>query len=349
MSEIPATMKAALWYAPLDVRFVDVPVPEIDDKGVLIKTKVTLTCGTDVKTYKRGYPGEKPGATFGHEVAGEIVKAGKDVEGFKVGDRVVTHNTAPCGSCYYCKIGRNDGECESLVRIKGGHSQYVAVPDQIVKTNLFHVPDQVPYKAAALVEPFSCAVYGADMTPVHFGDYVVILGAGPIGLMIAMRMKKKGAKVIHADFSAKRLEVSKSLGTDIVFDLTGVEDPVKEIRALTPDGRGADSAIDASGQPAAWENAINIVRKAGFVNLFGGCKAGTTITVDTHRIHYDGVTLTGFYHTTPRHVQMAADMIINGEIPVDTFVTGEYPWEQLIEAVEAHGRQEGIKNAINWD
>ena len=210
MSEIPATMKAALWYAPLDVRFVDVPVPEIDDKGVLIKTKVTLTCGTDVKTYKRGYPGEKPGATFGHEVAGEIVKVGKDVEGFKVGDRVVTHNTAPCGSCYYCKIGRN--------------------------------------------EPFSCAVYGADMTPVHFGDYVVILGAGPIGLMIAMLMKKKGAKVIHADFSAKRLEVSKSLGTDIVFDLTGVEDPVKEIRALTPDGRGADSAIDASGQPAAWEN-----------------------------------------------------------------------------------------------
>ena len=119
-----------------------------------------------------------------------------------MGDRVVTHNTAPCGSCYYCKIGRNDGECESLVRIKGGHSQYVAVPDQIVKTNLFHVPDQVPYKAAALVEPFSCAVYGADMTPVHFGDYVVILGAA-LSADDCHAHEEKGAKVIHADFSAK--------------------------------------------------------------------------------------------------------------------------------------------------
>lgn len=349
MSEKKETMKAALWYAPLDVRFVDVPIPEIDDNGVLIKTKVTLTCGTDVKTYKRGYPGEKPGATFGHEVAGDIVKIGKNVKGFKVGDRVVTHNTAPCGTCFYCKSGRNDGECESLVRIKGGHSQYVAVPDLIVRTNLFHIPDGVPYKAAALTEPFSCAVYGADMTPVHYGDTVVILGAGPIGLMIAMLMKKKGAVVIHADYSAQRLEISKKLGTDITFNLTDVKDPVKELRALTPENRGADITIDATGQPAAWENAIAIVRKAGFVNLFGGCKAGTTITVDTHRIHYDGITITGFYHTTPKHVKMANDMINRGEIPVDIFVTGEYPWQKLIEAVEAHGRQEGIKNAIIWD
>lgn len=342
-------MKAALWYGPDDVRIEQIPVPEIDDDSVLIKTRVSLTCGTDVKTYHRGHPSVKPGGNFGHEIAGDIVKVGKNVTGFVVGDRVVSHNTAPCGTCFYCKSGRNDGSCENKARIQGGHSEYVAVPGPIVKMNLFHIPDDVSYKAAALTEPLSCAVYGADMTKTSFNDTVVILGAGPIGLMIAMLMKKKGAYVIHADFSAPRLDVSKRLGTDQIVDLSNTDDAVAALRARTPEGRGADAVIDATGQPAAWENCIRIVRKGGYVNLFGGCKPGTTITVDTQRIHYDGLTIAGFFHTTPKHVKMANDLINSHQIPEDIFITAEYPFERLVDAIEAHSNQQGIKNAIIYD
>ena len=152
--------------------------------------------------------------------------------------------------------------------------------------------------------------------------------------------------MIHADFSDSRLEISKKLGVDMTFGLAGVEDHVAAIRALTPEGRGADAVIDATGIPKAWENAIGIVRKAGFVNLFGGCKPGTTISVDTYRIHYDGIIITGYFHTTPRHVKMANDMINHHEIPEDLFITREYPFEKLIDAIEAHANQDAVKNAL---
>ena len=278
-----------------------------------------------------------------------MFKIGKNVTGFKLGDRVVTHNSAPCGKCFFCKNGRNDGLCEDMAWIQGGHAEYCGVPGRIVKMNLFHIPDDVSYKAAALTEPFSCAVYGADMTPVSFNDTVVILGAGPIGLMIALLMKKKGARVIQADFSNSRLEISKKLGVNITVGLKDVEDHVATIRALTPQGRGADAVIDATGIPKAWENAIGIVRKAGFVNLFGGCKPGTSISVDTYRIHYDGIMVTGYFHTTPKHVKMANDMINNHEIPEDLFITKEYPFERLIEAIEAHANQDAVKNALVYN
>ena len=167
--------------------------------------------------------------------------------------------------------------------------------------------------------------------------------------MIAMLIKKKGGIVIHADYSEARLAVSKQLGTDITVDLNNIDDPVKELRALTPGGRGADVTIDATGVPEAWENCINIVRKAGFVNLFGGCKSGTSVNIDTHRIHYDGLTISGFFHTTPKHVMIANDLINRHEISEDIFVTAEYPLEKIVDAIEAHGRQEGIKNAILYE
>lgn len=339
-------MKAALWYAPFDVRIEEIPIPEVDEDSVLIKTKVSLTCGTDVKTFKRGYPGKAPGTLIGHEIAGDIVKMGKNVRGFAIGDRVVSHNTAPCGVCYACKRGRNDGSCDNKTYIEGGHCEYVLVPGPVVKMNMFKIPDNISYKEAALVEPLSCAVYAADMTPTSVGDTVAILGAGPIGLMAAQIFKKKGCIVIHADLSAERLEVSKRIGTDIQVNLNGVEDPIAAIRAVTPDGLGPDVVVEAVGSPATWEQATKIVRKAGFVNLYGGCAAGTSFNIDTYRVHYEGLTVAGFFHTTPKHVKMAFDLICRKEIHAEEMVTGEYPFERIVDALKAHGDQKGIKNAI---
>ncbi len=342
-------MRAAIYYGPEDVRIEEIPMFPCDDDSIIIKVKASLTCGTDVKTYKRGHPSMKPGMTFGHEAAGIVYKKGKNVVGFEIGDRVATHSAAMCGNCFYCKSGRNDGCCENRVRIKGGHSEYVYVPGPVVKQNLFHIPDDVSYKAAALTEPLSCAMYGADMTEFKYGDTVVIMGAGPIGLMIALIIKKRGAHVIQADFSADRLETAKKLGVDKTVILNNEMDIVKILRDLTPEGRGADAVVDATGQPVAWENCVMIARKGGYINLFGGCKPGTKVSIDTHAMHYGGLTIRAFFHTTPRHVMMANNMINNHEIPEDLFITGEYKFENLLDALNAHANQQGIKNAIIYE
>lgn len=342
-------MRMAIWYGPEDVRIEERDMFDLEDDAVIMKVKVSLTCGTDVKTYKRGHPNYRPGITFGHEAAGIVYKKGKNVQNFEIGDRIVPHSAAMCGNCYYCKTGRNDGCCEHRVRIIGGHSEYVYIPGVIVRQNLFKIPKDVSYKAAALTEPLSCAMYAADMTKFSYGDCVVVMGAGPIGLMISMIVKKMGAHVIQTDFSQSRLEVSKKLGIDTTVLLNNDMDVVKTIRALTPEGRGADAVIDATGQPVAWENCINISRKGGYINLFGGCKPGTTITIDTERMHYGGLTIAAFFHTTPKHVMMANNMINHHEIPEDIFVTGEYKFEDLIEALEAHANQIGVKNALIYE
>lgn len=342
-------MKSAIWYGPEDVRIEEVLMPKVGPEDVLIKSKVSLTCGTDVKTYKRGHPSVKTGGSFGHEVAGDIVEVGDKVKDFKVGMRVVTHNTAPCGECFYCKQGRPDGLCENLARISGGHAEYVLVPGRIVRQNLFEIPEDIPYKAAALVEPLSCAVYGVDTTPTNFGDIVAVNGAGPLGLMIASILKIKGCIVIQSDYSKSRLDIARELGVDYVIDLNEVEDQVEAVKELTPGKRGVDAVIDATGIPEVWEKGIDMVRPAGYVNLFGGCKQGTTITVDTYRLHYDGVTILGVYHTTPKHVRMAYDLIVQGKIRWDLLITRELPFSKLIEAIKFHANQDGVKNALIYE
>src|SRR5699024_7326540 len=182
------------------------------------KTKMSLTCGTDVKTYKRGHAQIKGPAPFGHEAAGVIVKVGENVKGFKPGMRVVTHNTAPCGECFFCKLDRPQ-LCENTSSISGGHAEYVRVPGPIVRQNLFVIPDDVDYKVAALTEPLSCAVSGVERTPIGLGDIVAVNGAGPLGLMIAALLKLKGCTVIQCDASDERLDIAKKFGVDHVINI----------------------------------------------------------------------------------------------------------------------------------
>lgn len=342
-------MKQTFWYAPGEIRTEEVPVPEIDDDSLLVKNRVSLTCGSDVKEYKRGYPGFVPGQPLGHEFAGDVVEVGKKIEGFRPGDRVMTMNTAACGNCFFCKTGRDDGSCQHMVKISGGFAEYVKVPGAIVRQNMFHIPDDISYQAAALLEPLSCSAYTADMVPVRLGDTVCVIGAGPCGLMIAKMLKMRGCRVIQADLSAERLEASRKMGIDVQINFTGCGDPVGAVRALTPEGMGPDSVVEATGFPEVWETAINMVRKCGYVSLFGGCKSGTTITIDTGRIHYDGITIQGFYHTTSRHVLMARDLILAKAFDENLLITRQMPYERLQEALELHYRQDGLKNAILYD
>lgn len=338
-------MLRAVLYKEQDLRIEECPVPEIGEGEVLVKNKISTTCGTDVKNYKRGYPLLKPPHPFGHEFSGVIAKTGKNVKGFKEGDRVAVHNTAPCNECYFCKMGQ-PSMCENLLFNRGAYAEYVKVPERIVRQNMFRLEDGISHKTASLMEPFSCAVYGIDNCPVHQGDTVIINGAGPIGLMFARLAVLKGARVIITDMMENRLKLAGKLGVYRAVNLTGVEDTVEYLRSLTEGNRGADIVIEATGLVAVWETSIRMARKGGFVLLFGGTKGGNTLHVDTTLMHYSQLTIKGVFHTTPRHVMEALELLKMGVISSDDFIQHEYPLEDLEKALLEHASGKVIKNCI---
>jgi len=339
-------MKAAVYRGREDVRLEEVDVPEIKPGEVLVKVKVATTCGTDRKMYLRDHPLFKPPFIFGHEFAGDIVKVGSDVEGFKEGMRVTAANSAPCNRCYYCKVGRQS-MCEDLfIRLSGAFAEFVEIPEPIVKQNLHEIPSRVSYKAASLLEPFACVVHGIERSGIELGDTVVVNGAGPIGLMFVRLALLKGARVICSDLSAERLETAKALGAHEVVDASKVDDQVEAVKDLTEGGRGADVAIEATGIPQVWEKTIAMVRKGGIANLFGGCASGTKISVDTSVIHYSEVTIKGVFHHTPRTVKQAMNLISQGVIDPELFITRELPLDDLPTIIELLVEQKGIKTAV---
>ena len=340
-------MKIAQYYAPEDVRIEDKPIP-IPQKGeIVIHNKVAFTCGTDVKMYMRGYPLFTPPHPFGHEAAGIVYSVGDEVASFKPGDRVVAHNSAPCNTCYYCKQGQHS-MCENLTFNFGAFSEYQLIPATIVKQNVFHIPDQIDFRDAALTEPFSCAVYGVSEIGIETGDTVIINGAGPIGLMFIRLAYLHGAHVIATDLSESRLATARKLGAAVTLN-ANQDNIIEKAKSYTDDNRGSDVVIEAVGLPATWKTSINMARKGGRVLLFGGTKSGSMMDLDTTMLHYSQITIKGVFHTTPKHVQRAFNLIKNGVISADDFVGGEYRIEQIKEAILSHKSGKVIKNCIIFD
>jgi L-iditol 2-dehydrogenase len=164
--------------------------------------------------------------------------------------------------------------------------------------------------------------------------------------MLARLAQLKGARVIVVGLNPFKLEIARRFGADALVDITGVADPVQAVRDLTPGGRGVDVAIEAVGLPETWEQAIAMTRPGGLVNLFGGCKSGTAIRVDTRRLHYDELDIIGVFHHTPRYVRAALDLISSGQIDADALLTHEVPLERLEQALQLVERGEALKVAI---
>ena len=341
-------MKAAVFYAPGDVRIEDIPIPEPGDGEVLVRIHRALTCGTDLKTYRRGHPTimQRVPTPFGHEFAGEIAAVGSGVDArWRPGMRVVAANSAPCNRCPYCRIGRQS-LCENLEFLWGAYAEFIVVPAPIVAQNLYEIPARMSYEAAALVEPLACAVHGVAETPIAVGDTVAVNGAGPIGLMFVRLAALRGARVIASDLSPTRLQAARSLGAAETVCVEDLEDQVAAVRALTPGGRGADAAIEAVGLPEVWEKTVQMVRPGGIVNLFGGAKGGSSFSVSTTLLHYSELTIKGVFHHTPHHVETALSLLANGMVPAEAFISGVRPLVEVLEALEAMGRGEIIKCAV---
>ena len=347
MPAIPQTMQAAVLYGPEDVRLERIPVPQVGPADVLVRIHAALTCGTDAIVYHRGgHPTMiRPPSLFGHEFAGVVAAVGQEVAAFQEGMRVVAANSAPCGLCRYCKLGRQS-LCNDILYINGAYAEYILIPERIVRQNLLPVPDHVPLPHAALVEPLACVVHGVEESEIRLGDTVVVNGAGPIGLFFVRLAKLKGARVISTDLRASRLQIARSLGADETLDASEVQDTVEAVRRLTPGAEGADVVIDATGVPALWEAALRMARKGATVNLFGGCKPGTSIAVDTRLLHYSELTIKGIYHHTPCYVRSALALIADNAIHAEAFITRELPLDRVAEALRLILECDGVKTAV---
>lgn len=345
-------MNAAMFYAPKDVRFERIDVPSPGPGELLVKIGAALTCGTDIKTYERGHPAiiKKVPSTFGHEFSGQVVGVGEGVTQFKEGDRICTCNAVPCGECYYCKIGHRN-LCEDLLILNGAYAEYIVIPARMVKHNVYKIPDHMTYQEAAVSEPLGTAIHCIRHAGIRQGDTVAVLGSGPLGLMISRLAHLQGARVIlSGEITEERKRVASEFGVNEFINILEVTDPkdrIQMVKDLTDGGRGVDVAIEAAGFPQAWEEAIQMIRKAGTVVFHGGCKAGTTITVDTHAMHYFEHKLIGVFHQDPDDYRRSVNLLANRIVDGRKFITDTMPLSQLITAFERIRRFEGIKFAID--
>lgn len=326
-------MKAAVLYGREEVRVEEVAVPLIDKGDVLVRVRAALTCGTDVKVFRRGYHAKMivPPALFGHELAGDIVKVGSHVENFRVGQRIVAANSAPCLNCFYCRKGL-ENLCEDLLFNNGAYAEYIRIPARIVQRNMYEIPPHLSYQDAALIEPLACVLKGLEETNVRPGDNVVVIGQGPIGLMFVRLAKVYGARVIALGRRQSQLDRAIRMGAHDALINTDPDTVVREIQNLTG-GYGADAVIEAVGNPETWELAVRLLRRGGTAQFFGGCPSDTRISLETQLLHYSEIKCVASFHHTPAYIRKALDVVSRGDISARDFVNREEPLANLLDVL----------------
>ena len=345
-----STMQAAVLHGREDVRIEEVPIPKAAAGELILHVGAALTCGTDLKVFRRGYHARMivPPALFGHELAGTVAEAGEGVEDFAPGDRVVALNSAPCGKCYFCSRGQ-ENLCDDLLFNNGAYAEFIRIPDRIVTKNTLRVPENVPLEHAALTEPLACAVHGFEDSDPRQGDIIAVIGGGPLGLMILHVAALAGYETVSLVRHDGQAEAARQLGAAHVVQSASVRKAIQDTRALTPNGRGVDIAIEAVGVPDAWQEAVELVRKGGTVNFFGGCAKNTHVTLDTNRLHYGDITLRATFHHTPAICRKALSLIASGRFQAGAFITGHahlYELNRVFEKLMNRSSESEIKTAI---
>lgn len=356
-SGIYKLVKAAILYGKEDVRVEEITPRPLQPGEVRVQIEAALTCGTDLKVFKRGYHAKMlvPPALFGHELAGIISEvrdpapagaqqkpdAGNQKSKignqkppppsfpWQVGDRVVVANSAPCGECFYCRH-HQENLCDDLLFLNGAYTESIVVPARLVQKNMLRLKPDTQFRDAALVEPLACVVQGVEDVGLRAGQRVLVIGAGPIGLMFVAVARHLGCEVSVAGRGEKRLRLARRLGAKRLFEVAQVF-----LTSAVPRGLVFDVVIEAVGKPETWEAAVRLVRKGGVVNFFGGCPSGTTVSLDTALLHYSNLTLRASFHHTPRTVRRALDYIEKGVVRAADFVDGECPLSRLPELFHA--------------
>ena len=340
-------MRAQVFYGPGDLRFEDIPVPDPEPGGVVVRVEAALTCGTDVKTLRRGHPVMIPHVptVFGHELAGVVTAVGRGASGVKEGDRVVAANSAPCGRCRLCAANRPN-LCEDLLFVNGAYGEHVALPPRLVARNVVPISPRLAASTAAFAEPLACALLGVERGRVEAGMTVAIWGHGPLGCLLALAAGQRGAQVVIVGKAGWRLDQVRALGLGTCVDALSVPDIVGHLRGLTG-GRGPDVTVDATGRPEVWEQAIDGVGRGGTVILFGGCAPGTSVRLDTRRTHYEELTLVGAFHHTPAMIRRAVELLESKAIEPSGLLTHRMGLGQVKEALALMERGETMKVLVD--
>ena len=341
------TMRGVVYLEPEKLELRELPIPQIGPDDILVKTYLATTCGTDLKTYKRGHHEIPKGSVFGHELVGEVVEVGQNVQKFKPGMRVVPHNSAPCGKCYLCKRGQGN-LCESILFNFGAFGEYIRIPGRIVDINTFEIPESCSYEDVSVLEPLSTVVHGQRLLKLEQGESAALIGTGPIGLMhLQMALNGGASNIIAVDISDTRLKVAEQMGATHIINAREV-DPVEAIKDLTH-GMGTDVSVESSGTVAGWQSSLKAVRKGGRVLWFGGLKPDDRMDLEVHHIHYNETTIYNTHHSAPLDVHIAFELLTSGRVDAKSFISTEMPLEKVEEALLKMAAGEVVKVAIKPD
>jgi L-iditol 2-dehydrogenase len=340
------TMQAVFLLSPGQLSCQQLPLPQPGADEIVIKVGAALTCGTDLKAFRRGHPKWPMPTRFGHEYAGTVAACGANVTAVREGDEVMLAPTGPCGSCFYCQR-QQENLCTSLMEtmVLGGYAEYVTIPARVLRTNLFPKPSSLPFAEAALLEPLSCVTFGLQQAKLRPDDTAIVIGAGAIGLLHVVVLRALGVERVYVVArNPQRAQTARELGAYGIIPYAA-EEARGAVLEVT-EGRGADIVIECTAQPRVWEESLFFARPGGQVVLFGGCPPGTKVSFDTYRIHYDQVQVLSPFHFTPKAVRASYELLAVGKIPTKKLISGTFPLTQLSQAFDLLQRGEGIKYAV---
>lgn len=347
-------MRAAILEDLNKISIKEIPVPAVDDDSALLRVESVAICGSDLRIIKFGSPRVKHPAVIGHEIAGVVVKVGKNVWRVKEGQRVAIGADIPCGQCHWCKNGYgNNCHINYAVgyQIPGGFAEYMLLPKLLLEEGpVTSFAEHLSFDEAALAEPLACAINGLELTRMSLGKTIVIMGMGPIGCMMVDLARQMGAiKVICSQRSKLRMDIAKQYGADVYIDAQ--QENVVERCLKETNGEGPDVVVTTCGSVEAHEQAIEMVAHRGYVNLFGGLgKDARPLTILSNIIHYKECFVTGSHGCVPRHHEMAIRLLEKGLVRVKPLITHVYPLSQIHRAFATMESREGMKIIIHpWD
>ena len=350
-SRIPSTMHAAVYRGIDDVRLEEVPVPEIGRGEILVRVHTCGICGTDLKKIATG--SHSAPRIFGHETAGIVARVGEGVHKFRVGDRVVVFHHIPCGECFYCRH-KTFAQCATYKKVGctagfepsgGGFAEYVRVMDWIVQKGAVHIPAGVSFEQACFAEPVNTCIKGIETLHLEEGETVLVMGQGPIGLILATLAKRAGARVITSDLYPARLTIANSFGLQHTIDASK-EDAVEAVRGMT-EGRGADAVILAVGGNGLIRPAIDGTRPGGRVLLFAQTVRGEA-TIDPASVCVDEKALLGSYSASVELQEESVRFVMNREMDLERLISHRFPLSSGVEALNlaAHPQPDSMKIVI---
>ena len=344
-------MLAAVYHGKGDVRLETVPVPQIGPGEILIKVHTCGICGTDLKKIATG--SHSAPRIFGHETAGTVAAVGARVTRFVPGDRVMVFHHIPCRNCYYCRH-KTFAQCETYKKVGctagfepsgGGVAEYVKATDWIVESGTVRIPGQTSFEQAAFVEPVNTCLKGIERINLEPDETALVIGQGPIGIILSVLAQRAGARVITSDLYEPRLTIARGFGLQNPIN-AALLDPVLEVRGQT-EGRGADAVILAVGGNSLIKTAVDAVRPGGRVLLFAQTQHGEA-SFDPAAVCVDEKTLIGSYSSSVDLQDESVRFVMNREMDLEKLISHRFPLSQALEALElaAHPQPDSMKIVI---